>query len=106
MLHGAGKPQSEVKFWRHDLTSLADLELVRRDAGVDKRPGATAGSAQPIGELADMRFKIVRACERATAGDDDACFGEFRPRRGSRLATLVDDSTLELGVIDNNMLDV
>src|SRR5262249_35707003 len=54
MLNGAGNADREIKLGRHHLAGLPDLPVVRRVAGIDRRPRSADGGAELVGHRFDV----------------------------------------------------
>src|SRR4051794_12987777 len=85
VLDRTGDAHGDVELRGDGLAGLPDLEGVRVEAGVDRRPGRADGGTEGVGELLDQR-EVLRAGHTATAGDDDRGLGQLRPA-----ALLLDD---------------
>src|SRR5204863_1556680 len=59
----------DVELRCDDLAGLANLQLVRRESGVDRGPRSTDGRAEQRGELFDA-LEVVRTAEPASASYD------------------------------------
>src|SRR6516225_1964773 len=68
MLDRAGDADRDVQLWRDDLAGLADLHLIRRIAGIDRRARSTHRRAHAVGEAVENP-EAVGAAERPAAGD-------------------------------------
>src|SRR5215468_3219819 len=78
MLDGAGDADGDVEVGRDDLAGLPDLELVRHEAGVDRRAAGADRGVELVGDALEQ-LEVVAALHAAAAGDHDARRGQLRP---------------------------
>src|SRR3546814_13996771 len=64
MLDRAGDADGDVKLWRDDLAGLADLVVVRHEAGIDGGAAGADGGAQLVGD----RFDQLEILDRKRGG--------------------------------------
>ena len=90
-----GNAYRDVEFRRHDLAGLADLPVVRNEAGVDGGARGADGRAQSVGNALDQR-EIVLGLQTAPAGNHD-----FRSRQLGPLGTrqILADKAREPGIV-------
>src|SRR4051794_26667915 len=75
VLNRAGNPERDVELGRDYLAGLADLVVVRREAGIDCGASGADGSAERVGQAADETIETFLVLKRPTAADDDPRFG-------------------------------
>src|SRR3546814_8473694 len=80
MLERAGDADGDIKLWRDDLAGLADLVVVRHEAGIDGGAAGADGGAQLVGDRFDQ-LEILARAHATAARDDDLGRGQFRPVR-------------------------
>ena len=64
VLDRAGDADGDVQLGRHDLAGLADLPVVRRVAGVDRRAAGAERGAELVGQRLDQLELLARAQPR------------------------------------------
>src|SRR6185295_19809340 len=67
MLDGAGDADGNVELGRHDLAGLADLVVVRHEAGIDRGAAGADRGAELVGDLFQER-EVGAALHAAAAG--------------------------------------
>ncbi|MCY1233955.1 hypothetical protein D9M72_465200 [compost metagenome] len=77
MLDGTGDAHGDVQLRRDDLAGLADLHVVRHEAGVDGGTGRAYGGAQLVSQGVEV-LEVVAVLHATAAGDDDLGCGQFR----------------------------
>ncbi|KAF1854083.1 hypothetical protein Lal_00005300 [Lupinus albus] len=80
MLDGARDADGDIEVRRDDLAGLADLIVVRDEAGIDGGAAGTDGGPQLVGD-GFQQVEIVARLHAAPAGNDDAGRGQLRPLR-------------------------
>src|SRR5499426_1198068 len=81
VLDGAGNADRDVELRRHHFAGLAHLPVVRRIAGIDRRPRGPHCGAELVGHRLDIFGKILPALHGAAAGNDHLGGGELGPVR-------------------------
>src|SRR5262245_38617659 len=71
MLDRAGNPGSDVELGRHNLAGLADLPVVGRITGIDRRARGADRRAELVGDRLDIFGEILPALHGPSAGNDD-----------------------------------
>ena len=74
-------PIADVELRRDDLAGLADLVVVRHEAGIDGGARGAERGTELVGERFEQRVVVLAAAQAAAAGNDDlggAEFGAFR----------------------------
>ena len=83
MLDGTGDADGDVEVGGHDLAGLADLPVVGRVAGIDRRAGRPDGGTDTVGELLDD-LEVLGRADPTTTRDDDPGRAQIGP--GARTA--------------------
>src|SRR3984885_6353078 len=71
MLDSAGNADGNIEVRRHDLSGLADLPIVRRIPGVDRRARRANRGTEFVGHRLYIFGEILAALHRPAAGNDD-----------------------------------
>ena len=71
MLDGARDADCDVEIRRDDLAGLADLQVVRGIAGIDRGARGADGGIELLREGHQQRVEFLLAAESAATGDDD-----------------------------------
>src|SRR3954452_6397221 len=80
VLDRTGDAHGDVELRGDGLAGLPDLEGVRVEAGVHRRPGGADRRAQGVRQALDDG-EVLRRGDSAPTGDHDRGLGELRPRR-------------------------
>ena len=78
MLDRPGDADGDVKLRRDDLAGLADLVVVRHEAGIDGGTGGAEGGTELVGKRFEQLVVVLATAQATTTGDDDLGGPEFR----------------------------
>src|SRR5690606_16290401 len=96
VLDSTGDAHRDVQLRSHDLAGLANLHVVRYEAGVNRSAGSAYGVAQHISYLL-QHLEVVAVLHATATGDHDAGRGQVRT---VRLGQLFADEGRQTGVLD------